>query len=248
MKALGIIPARYASTRLPAKPLQLLGGKPLIQWVYENATQAQKLDQIIVATDDRRILDVVQGFGGTAVLTPESLASGTDRCAYVARQYPHPIVANIQGDEPFLSPALIDETIAVMEQEAQTVMVTTARRHITTEELHNPNVVKVLVNRLGQALYFSRQNIPFVRDPSEPLEQHPALVHTGLYIYRRDFLLEFTTLPVTVLERLEKLEQLRALENGYPIRVIETEQKSLGIDTWEDLQQAQKLVEEYEAK
>lgn len=248
MKALGIIPARYASTRLPAKPLQLLGGKPLIQRVYENAARARSLSRLIVATDDQRILEVVRGFGGEAVLTPENLPSGTDRCAYVAQQYQYPIIANIQGDEPFLDPALIDAAVEVLEKEPQTVLVTAARRRITPEELTNPNVVKVLVNRHGQALYFSRQNIPYLRDPLTNSEPHPALVHLGLYVYRREFLLQFTALPVTALERWEKLEQLRALEHGYPIRVIATDQSSLGIDTWEDLQQAQKILEEYEAK
>lgn len=247
MKALGIIPARYASTRLPAKPLQLLGGKPLIQRVYENARKARKLDRVVVVTDDRRIYSVVADFGGEVAMTPEELPSGTDRCAFVARQYDYPIVANIQGDEPFLPPGVIDEAISVLENEPETVMATTARRGITPAELNNPNVVKVLIDRRGRALYFSRQNIPFIRDPQEQPAQHPALVHAGLYIYRREFLLQFTTLPVTILEQLEKLEQLRVLEHGFGIRVVVTDQTTLGIDTWEDLQQAQAIIEDYEA-
>lgn len=247
MTTLGIIPARHASTRLPGKPLQLLRGKPLIQRVYENASRAKRLDRLLVATDDQRIFETVKNFGGEALLTPSDINSGTDRCAWVARQFDYPLIANIQGDEPFLAPQVIDEAIADLAENPAAVMTTAARRGITQAELHNPNVVKVLVDLHGKALYFSRQNIPFIRDSENTPAEHPALVHYGLYVYRRDFLLQFTTLPMTELERLEKLEQLRALEHGFSIRVVVTDQPSFGIDTWEDLQKAEKFIEEYEA-
>jgi len=246
MKALGIIPARYASTRLPGKPLQLLHGKPLIQRVYENACRAKRIERLLVATDDQRIYETVEKFGGEAFLTPSDLNSGTDRCAWVARQLDYPLIANIQGDEPFLAPQVIDDAIADLEANPTAGMATAARRGITQEELQNPNVVKVLIDRQGNALYFSRQNIPYIRDSEDLPTKHPALVHYGLYIYRRDFLLKLTTLPLTDLERLEKLEQLRALEHGFSIRVVVTDQPSFGIDTWEDLQKAVRLIEEYE--
>lgn len=247
MKALGIIPARYASTRLPAKPLQLLKGKPLIQRVYENARRAQTLAKLIVATDDSRIYETVQAFGGEVVLTPAELPSGTDRCAFVAHKYDYPIVVNIQGDEPFLPPAVIDAGVGVLEKEAEVMVATAARRNITQAELANPNVVKVLVNKRSEALYFSRQNIPYLRNLEDAPANHPALVHYGLYVFRRNFLLNFTTLPVTILEQMERLEQLRILEHGYKIKVVVTDEPSLGIDTPEDLINAEKILADYES-
>lgn len=246
MKVLGIIPARYAATRLPGKPLVLLRGKTLIQRVYENAQKSALIDQLIVATDDQRIFDHVKSFGGECRMTPAELPSGTDRCAYVAQASDADIVVNIQGDEPFLSSEIIDQTIRSLIDDPTLPVGTAARNNITPEELADPNVVKVLVNNHDEALYFSRANIPYVRDKSMPIIIHPALAHIGLYVYRADFLQKFTRLPVAMLENLEKLEQLRILENGYRIKVVRTTQKSLGIDTSVDLEQALIHLEKYE--
>ncbi|MFH1214709.1 MAG: 3-deoxy-manno-octulosonate cytidylyltransferase [Candidatus Neomarinimicrobiota bacterium] len=246
MKVLGIIPARYAATRLPGKPLVLLKGKTLIQRVYENARNCQSIEQLIVATDDQRIYDHVKSFGGECRLTPAGLPSGTDRCTFVARDCDAAIIVNIQGDEPFLPSEIIDQTVQCLQDDPALPVGTAARIDITETELNDPNVVKVLVNIRDEALYFSRLNIPYLRDQSEQIATHPALAHIGLYVYRADFLQKFTRLPVSVLERMEKLEQLRILENGYRIKVVRTAQKSLGIDTQADLDQAIKYLEKHE--
>ena len=246
MKVLGVIPARFAATRLPGKPLINLHGKTLIQRVYENARNSQLINQLIVATDDQRIFEHVKSFGGECRMTPVELASGTDRCALVARDNEADIIVNIQGDEPFLPSEIIDRTVQSLIDDPTLPVATAACYNITQVELSDPNVVKVLVNKRDEAIYFSRANIPYIRDKSIPLKNHPALMHIGLYVYRADFLQKFTGLPVTILEQLEKLEQLRILENGYRIKVVRTNQKSLSIDTPDDFEQAQKYLEEYE--
>lgn len=241
MKAVGIIPARFHSTRLPGKPLIKIGNKPLIQHVYENASRSRTLTDLIVATDDERIFAVVSKFGGKAVLTPANLPSGTDRCAAVARNLAAQIIANIQGDEPFLDPQLIDEAVDLLSANPEFQVVTAARDNIRQEELHNPAVVKVLINNKGEAIYFSRQNIPYVR-AAEFLTKHPALVHLGLYIYRKAYLLKFVQMQPSKLEQLEQLEQLRMLENGDRLQVLVTDRYSFGIDTPEDVQHAEKML------
>ena len=246
MKVLGIIPARFAATRLPGKPLATLHGKTLIQRVYENAHHSRLINQLVAATDDRRIFDHVKSFGGDCWMTPVELPSGTDRCAFVARDSEADIVVNIQGDEPFLPAEVIDRTVQSLVDDPALLVATAACQNITQAELSDPNVVKVLVNKQDEAIYFSRANIPYIRDKSVRLKEHPALVHIGLYVYRADFLQEFIRLPVTILEQLEKLEQLRIIENGYRIKVIRTEYKSLSIDTPDDLEQAKKYLEEHE--
>jgi len=246
MKAAGIIPARYQSTRLPGKPLVRIDGKPLIQHVYENALKCSNLDSLVVATDDERILEVVQKFGGEAVMTPSALPSGTDRCAFVARSMDVDIVANIQGDELFLDTRTIDKAIDLLKHKPEMQVVTAARIGIRKEELENPNIVKVLIDKHQNALYFSRRNIPYIRSKGH-LQSHLALVHIGLYVYRKSYLLQFVDMPPSTLERLEHLEQLRILENGDRIHVVLTDKFSIGIDTPEDVKQAERILKSNEA-
>ena len=242
MKVLGVIPARYKSTRLPGKPLRELKGKTLVQRVYENAAKCRLIDDLVVATDDDRIVDNVRSFGGIAIMTDPELPSGTDRTARVAEFRECDIVVNIQGDEPFLEPHLIDKCIESLIQNEQCKVSTLARTGITEDELNNKDVVKTLINKNNEAIYFSRQNIPWVRDGSTMISNHPALKHIGLYVFRKSFLMKFISIPVSDLEKLEKLEQLRIIENGYKIYVETTDKDSLGIDTPADLKEAEGML------
>ncbi|MBL7067224.1 MAG: 3-deoxy-manno-octulosonate cytidylyltransferase [Candidatus Marinimicrobia bacterium] len=246
MKAAGIIPARYQSARLPGKPLVRIDGKPLIQHVYENALKCNSLDSLIVATDDERILNVVQQFGGEAVMTPSGLSSGTDRCAFVARSMDVDIVVNIQGDEPFLDASTINQAVDLLKHNPEMQVVTAARAGIRNEELENPNIVKVLIDKHQNAMYFSRRNIPYIRSKGH-LQSHPALAHIGLYVFRKSYLLQFVNMPPSTLEQLEQLEQLRILENGDRIHVVLTNKLSMGIDTPEDVKQAERILKSHEA-
>lgn len=239
-RTLGVIPARYGAQRFPGKPLAMIAGKPLVQRVYEQAIQATTLDEVIVATDDTRILEAVESFGGTAVMTAADCPSGTDRAAAVARDHPCDLVVNIQGDEPLLRPAMIDQLVRGMTEAPDIPMGTLARPIVAADVWANPNVVKVVCGTTGNALYFSRRPIPYAREAGGEFVSGQAHKHIGIYAYRRDFLLRFVTLAPTPLERTEKLEQLRALENGFAIRVWVTPFDSIGVDTPEDV----KLVEE----
>ncbi|MDH7500855.1 MAG: 3-deoxy-manno-octulosonate cytidylyltransferase [candidate division NC10 bacterium] len=243
MKAVGIIPARYASTRLEGKVLLSIAGKPMIQHVYERASQSSFLGEILVATDDERVAEAVRGFGGEVRLTSPRHASGTDRVAEVATQLSAGLIVNIQGDEPLISPSMIEDALRPLLEDSRVKMSTLCRRITEAEEVFDPNVVKVVMDQGGFALYFSRAPIPFHRDlwgrdpsPRQGARLDLAYKHFGLYAYRRDFLLRFSALPPSPLERIEQLEQLRALENGFPIRVVETEEETIGVDTEEDLQ------------
>jgi len=238
-----IIPARYDSTRLPGKALADLGGRPLIEHVYRRAASAPSVDAVVVATDDSRIVEAVHAFGGVARMTRRTHRSGTDRLAEVAEDLPCDIVVNVQGDEPLIDPSVIEEAIAPLESDPALQM-TTVRRRITDDaEYVNPHVVKVVVDADGNALYFSRSPIPFVRVPAAALANPaPAYKHLGLYAYRRSFLLAFARLQPTPLETAESLEQLRALEHGFRIRTVETRHDSIGVDTPEDLERARRLV------
>lgn len=240
LRTLGVIPARYGATRFPGKPLALIAGQPLVQRVYERARSARLLDEIVVATDDTRILEAVDAFGGTAMLTSAACATGTDRVAEVARQHECELVVNIQGDEPLLRAEMIDQLIAGLQAAPDCQMGTLARPIESATVWENPNVVKVVSGPGGNALYFSRCSIPFVRDARGAFVAGSAHKHIGIYAYRRAFLLRFVDLPQTPLELTEKLEQLRALENGYAIRVFVTPHDSIGVDTPEDV----RLVEE----
>lgn len=236
---LGIIPARYASTRFPGKPLVYIGGKTMIQRVYEQALQAKHLGKVVVATDDRRIWEHVQGFGGEVVMTRSDHPSGTDRCAEVARRYPEATHAvNIQGDEPFIQPEQIDLLAAALLEGGRRFSIATLAKKIEhPEHLFNPNVVKVVFSAAHGALYFSRHPIPYCRgkEPDAWLGHTPFYKHIGMYGYSRSTLLRLARLQPTPLELAESLEQLRWLENGLRIRVVETEQETTGIDTPEDL-------------
>lgn len=238
MNIVGVIPARYGSTRLPGKPLADLGGKPVIQHTYERACQA--LDHVMVATDDERVLDAVKAFGGYAVMTRTDHRCGSERVAEVAATLDVELVVNIQGDEPFIDPLMIEEAVAPLLADSELVMSTLSRAILSEEDLHNPNVVKVATDQQGNALYFSRSLIPYPRHR----EFCQWREHVGLYVYRKEFLLEYVQWPPTPLEQAESLEQLRILEHGFPIRVIETERGRGApcIDTLEDLTRAKKYL------
>ena len=240
MNVVCIIPARYASTRLPGKPLLDIAGKPMIQHVVERVRQARRPSQILVATDDARIFAAVEAFGGEARMTSAAHPTGTDRLAEVAASlHEVDLILNIQGDEPLIPPQAIDELIAAFDDRPDLQMAT-LMTPMTEEEYENPAAVKVVVSLDGHALYFSRSLIPFPRNRGS---QWRCFKHIGVYAYRRDFLLHFATLPPSPLETTESLEQLRALENGYRIRVIETPYRSIGVDTPEDLEQARRIFQ-----
>lgn len=246
MRVTAIIPARYASTRFPGKPLAEIHGKPMIQRVYERTVRSRSIDQVIVATDDERIAHAVRLFGGRVEMTRGDHPTGTDRLAEVAARIDTDLVVNVQGDEPLIEPRMIDQAVAPMKRSAGIVMGTLKTPIASVEEYLSPNVVKVVTDRQGFALYFSRAPIPHPRDLAADLEGNFPLVqaskHIGLYVYRTDFLLTYPKLNPTRLEQLEKLEQLRVLEHGFRIRVVETELGSVGVDTPEDLEEVRKRV------
>lgn len=242
MECIAIIPARHGSTRLPGKPLRDLCGRPLIERVYERVRKAGIFSRIVVATDSEEIRSCVQGFGGDAVMTSSNHRSGTDRIAEVARDMDAPVIVNIQGDEPFVHPGMLRQLWSAFRQEKVAVMGTLRYPILDPEDLLDPNVVKVVTDEDGYALYFSRSAIPHPR-ADHPLHAIDGTArvwykHVGIYAYQRDFLLQYPLLPVTALEQMESLEQLRALGHGYRIRVYTTKWETFGIDTEEDLQKA----------
>lgn len=235
MKTVAIIPARYASTRFPGKPLARETGKFLIQHVVEQASRARSIDEVIVATDDQRIADAVHAFGGRAVMTREDHPSGTDRVAEVAEGSDAELIVNVQGDEPELEPAYIDGLVQMMIANADVPIGTLACPFAENGDPRDPNAVKVVVDRRGRALYFSRSLIPYPRDlKGTPSTPSGWLLHLGIYAYRREFLFKLAKLPPTPLEQSERLEQLRVLEHGYPLVVSVVEKASAGIDTPDD--------------
>ncbi len=246
MKAIGVIPARWASTRLPGKSLVSLCGKPMIQRVVEQAQAARSLAAVVVATDDRRIADVVCSFGGQAVMTRTDHPSGTDRIAEVACGTDADLILNLQGDEPLLDPALIDRLVDRMGQDEAWEMGTAAAPIETDAELNNPSVVKVVWDARHQALYFSRAVIPFVRDRNEPVVAGLHWRHLGIYAYRSVFLKRLVAAPVCAAEQAEKLEQLRALHLGARMLVIETVSGGIGVDTPDDVERAEQMIREAE--
>jgi len=235
MSVVAIIPARYASTRFPGKPLVDIAGKPMIQHVYERTLQASTVKRVIIATDDQRIYDAVIAFGGEAQMTRDDHPSGTDRLAEVAARIDAELVVNVQGDEPLIDPQMIDAAVAPLVADASIEMGTLCTALTDQAEYASPNVVKVVADRAGFALYFSRSPIPCGRDLAAGAIPPGAAKHVGLYVYRRDFLLTYPILPETPLEQLEKLEQLRALEHGHRIRVVATDKTSIGVDVPEDV-------------
>jgi 3-deoxy-manno-octulosonate cytidylyltransferase (CMP-KDO synthetase) len=243
VKIIGIVPARYASTRFPGKLLAPIAGKPLIQHVVERCKKAKSLNEVIVATDDARIAVVAKKFCRVE-MTRADHPSGTDRIAEVAARCPCDAVVNIQGDEPMIDPAVIDAVAGAL---AQNEMSTAATRIKNPADYDNPNVNKVVVNAAGRALYFSRRTIPYLREAasgsvSEQLAAFPFLKHLGIYGYRRETLLRLVKFPVSPLENAEKLEHLRALENGIPIAVVQVNYDSVGVDTPEDVAKVEKLL------
>jgi 3-deoxy-manno-octulosonate cytidylyltransferase (CMP-KDO synthetase) len=235
LAAVAIIPARYQSTRFPGKPLANETGKYLIQHVYDNVLLARKLSKVIVATDDQRIFDAVRSFGGAVVMTRSDHVCGTDRIAEVARTLNDEVLVNVQGDEPEIDPAQIDQLVELLERNRECEMATLACPFETVEDVISPTTTKVVLDQRGRALYFSKGVIPFARDDGGKVKNPRGwLLHLGIYAYRRDFLLRFSSMPPTPLERIEKLEQLRALENGYEIAVGVVDRAAIGIDTPEE--------------
>ncbi len=246
MKITAVIPARFASTRFPGKALAEIGGKPMIQHVYERTSLAKLVSRTIVATDDQRIADAVSMIGGESIMTSASHETGTDRLAEVALGLDADIIVNVQGDEPLICPDMIDQAILPFLEDPALQMGTLKTRIKCLHDFLSPNVVKVVTDNFGNAIYFSRSPLPFFRDKWKDLKDESfccgkllCFKHVGLYVYRRDFLLKFASMSPTFLEISEKLEQLRAVENGVRIRVVETEFESIGVDTPDDLAKAQ---------
>jgi 3-deoxy-manno-octulosonate cytidylyltransferase (CMP-KDO synthetase) len=242
VKVIGIIPARFASTRFPGKPLALIAGKPLIQHVVEQCQKAKSLSEVVVATDDTRIWEVAQNFCRVEMTRPEH-PSGSDRIAEVAERISCDAIVNIQGDEPLIDPGAIDSVANAL---TNCEMSTAATLIKNLKDLDNPNVVKVVVNAAGRALYFSRRTIPYLREAAsgsrEQLAAFPFLKHLGIYGYRRETLLRLVKFPVSPLENAEKLEQLRALENGIQIAVMKVTHESVGVDTPEDVEWVERFL------
>ncbi len=237
MRAAIIIPARYSSTRFPGKVLASVGSKPIIQWTYDAAKKSARAGNVVVATDEQKIYDTVMAFGGNVIMTSPGLRTGSDRCAEVAKRLDHEIIINLQADEILQGPDMIDDLIQMMEEDESVKMGSLKSEITSPDELMDRNVVKVVTDNNDYALYFSRSPIPHIRDRIYG-SNFPSRVyykHLGVYAYRRDFLLEFASLPTASLEELEKLEQLRVLQCGYRIKLKETLQQSFRIDTPEDL-------------
>jgi 3-deoxy-manno-octulosonate cytidylyltransferase (CMP-KDO synthetase) len=242
---IGVIPSRYASQRLPAKPLVDLLGKPMVQRVYERAQAATSLHRVVVATDDQRIESVVKQFGGEVVMTSPDIKSGSDRVAAVAAQIDGDIFVNVQGDEPLLAPEMIDQAVQLLIDDTTVPVGTLAKKIETAEDLLNPCVVKVVCAHDGTALYFSRAAIPYVRDEVDTakwLFHQTFYKHIGLYVFRKDLLVQYAQLPNSKLEQAERLEQLRILEAGYKIKVGITSFDSIAVDTSEDAERVVQIL------
>ena len=243
MKFACVIPARYASTRLPGKPLADIAGKPMIQRVYEQVSKAKKPALVIVATDDQRVFDKVESFGGTALMTQPNHPTGTDRLAEVASHHQDiDVIINVQGDEPLIDADVIDQLAELFLEDADLQMATVASP-LLEEEYDEPSAVKVICNKRGDAMYFSRSLIPYPRHAFI----NPPMKHVGIYAYRRQFLLDYAKMDPTPAEETESLEQLRALENGYAIRVIKTDKRFVGVDTPEDLERVNAIFSTLES-
>jgi 3-deoxy-manno-octulosonate cytidylyltransferase (CMP-KDO synthetase) len=241
---LAIIPARFASHRFPGKVIAELAGKPLVVHTYERTMQAKCISKAVIATDDQKVVDALAPYDIEVIMTSPDHPSGTDRIAEVARTSTADIIVNVQGDEPMLDPETIDRAVEVMLKNPKLNMATAKHALTKREDILDPNDVKVVTDKNGMALYFSRSPIPHIRDITDQSPDHPIYwLHIGLYVFRRSFLLEYADMEPTELEGIEKLEQLRALENGHQIAVVETDFKSIGVDTPEDLERVRKLLE-----
>ena len=237
--AVAVIPARFSSTRLPGKPLADIHGRPMIEHVYRRASEARTVTRVIVATDDLRVFEAVRAFGGEVVMTSPDHRTGSERVAEVAARLTDALIVNVQGDEPTLAPAMIDDAVQACVDDPTLVMSTVRYRISDPAEIASPAVVKVVTDLRGRALYFTRAAVPFLRDPGTPVTWYK---HVGLYVYRREFLLAFAALPPTPLESSESLEQLRALEHGYAIMTVESRHEALGVDTPDDLERVRRLL------
>ncbi len=239
MKVICIIPARYASTRLPGKPLKLIAGRPMIQWVYEQAKKAEIPTEVIVATDDVRVYDTVLAFGGNACMTREDHPNGTSRLAEVAEKFPDAdVIVNVQGDEPMIPPEIIDRLANAFAEEPELKMAT-MKAQMQESEYGDPSAVKVVTDQNGYALYFSRSLLPYPRNKSNLFKVYK---HVGIYAYTRTFLMQYAAMAPTPLEQVESLEQLRVLENGYKIKVLESSFQGVGVDTQADLDAVNKIL------
>ncbi len=248
----GIIPARFASTRLKGKPLVDIGGKPMIQHTYESVKKSKLLSDVIIAVDDERVYDAAKKFGANVKMTPKELSTGTDRIAYVAKKLTTAeIIVNIQGDEPFIPGKMIDQAIEPLLFDRKVMVSTLAKRIREVNELNSPSIPKVVFDYQNNALYFSRSPIPYIRDvvsDKQKLKVADIYKHIGLYVFRKQQLLKFTKMKQTDLEKFEKLEQLRLLENNIKIKVVVTEEESLSIDTEEELETARLFYESKKIK
>lgn len=243
MEVLGVIPARYDSVRFPGKLLSNILGKPLIQWTWENASKSVLLDDLIIACDDSRIYKIASDFGAKVIMTSKKHESGTDRICEAVADIDTKFVVNIQGDEPLIRHSLIDTLISTMQVDESVVMATVIKEIKSPEEINDYNVVKVVVDRNNFAIYFSRYPIPFNRENSEGIRYFK---HIGIYGYTKEFLYIFKNLPHSLLEKAERLEQLRALEAGYRIKVVETKDDCVGVDTPQDLKRVEELLSKRE--
>lgn len=257
MKCIAVIPARWHSTRFKGKVLADINGKPMVQHVWERVKRAHEIDEIIVAVDKEKVFKIVESFGGKAVYTSPEQPSGTDRLAEVVNALDADVIINIQGDEPLVHPLMVDELAQVFEYDKDVQMATIVKRIHRKEDIADPNVVKVVVDRKGYALYFSRSPIPFLSKSGSGGSGYVADIedvsgryfkHIGLYSYTKDFLFTYTNLPKSMLEEEEKLEQLRVLEHGYKIKTIETTYDTIGVDTPEDLEKVKELLQEGAAR
>ena len=250
MKIICVIPARYASTRFPGKPLADISGSPMISWVYNRAKAVKQFDDVIVATDDKRIHDCVKNFNGNVLMTPHDLKSGTDRVAYVAKELEFDVVVNLQGDEPLISPQILSEVCSPFVDE-NVKMATPVKKIKSAEEFENKNAAWVVKDKNGNALYFSRSVIPTnhkISNQKEWVKFSTYFKHIGIYAYRKDFLLKLTKLKRAGLEEIEDLEQLRVLENGFKIRCVETNYQSINVDVPEDIVKVENIIKKNNIK
>lgn len=239
---LAVIPSRLGAQRFPGKPLAMIAGKPMVQWVWEAAHAARRVTRVVVATDSDKIASVVKSFGGEAVMTSKNCPSGTDRVAEVARTSRAGIIVNVQGDEPLLAPQTIDKAIEALQQDSTAVMSTAVRKAESEREWRNPNVVKAVLDRMNYAIYFSRAPIPWEAGSPRTASKAPHWVHMGLYAFKRPFLFRFAALPPSTLEQSEKLEQLRVLEHGCAIKVVIAQGVNCAVDRPEDVKKVERLM------
>lgn len=245
LRIVGIIPARYRSARFPGKVVADIAGKPMVWWVYKRTNESKLINKVIVATDHNRVRKVLEELGCNLVMTSKKHQTGTDRVAEVAENIKADIVVNVQADEPLITPVAIDKLLKAMKSDSTIEVATLCRKAKSNKEIFNPNTVRVVMNKDGDALYFSRAPIPFNRDAESAhnwLGTGPYFQHIGIYAYRRKFLLELSKQPQTDLEKVEKLEQLRVLETGHRIRVVETDYEPVGVDVPTDIQKVERLI------